>query len=54
MLVVDSSVRIDFFNDTPSPAASLLDHLLDIGEVRLVVPDLVLFEVLRGLRGWQH
>ena len=50
MLVVDSSVWIDFFNDAESPAASLLDHLLDNGEVRLVVPDLVLFEVLRGFR----
>ena len=50
MLVVDSSVWIDFFNDADQPSAQLLDHLLANGEVRLVVPDLVLFEVLRGFR----
>lgn len=51
MLVVDSSVWIDFFNGTPGrPAADALAQLLEQGEVRLVVPDLVLFEVLRGLR----
>ena len=50
MLVVDSSVWVDFFNDTANPAADLLQALLDHGEVRLVVPDLVLFEVLRGCR----
>lgn len=50
MLVVDSSVWIDFFNDAPHSAVELLDHLLDSGEVRIVVPDLVLFEVLRGFR----
>lgn len=50
MLVVDSSVWIDFFNGHDAPAAELLGELLDHGEVRLVVPDLVLFEVLRGFR----
>jgi predicted nucleic acid-binding protein len=50
VLVVDSSVWIDFFNDADHPAVDLLQHLLDQGEVRLVVPDLVLFEVLRGFR----
>lgn len=50
MLVVDSSVWIDFFNDVDHPAVDLLQQLLDHGEVRLVVPDLVLFEVLRGFR----
>jgi len=50
VLVVDSSVWIDFFNDAGTPACDLLDHLLDNGEVRIVVPDLVLFEVLRGFR----
>ena len=50
MLVVDSSVWIDFFNGFDAPSADLLAHLLDRGEVRLVVPDLVLFEVLRGFR----
>ena len=50
MLVVDSSVWIAFFNDRPDPGVELLSQLLDHGEVRLVVPDLVLFEVLRGFR----
>jgi predicted nucleic acid-binding protein len=50
VLVVDSSVWIDFFNDAGHPAADLLGDLLDHGEVRIVVPDLVLFEVLRGFR----
>ena len=50
MLVVDSSVWIDFFNDAGHPAVGTLDALLEHGEVRLVVPDLVLFEVLRGFR----
>ncbi|HWI10073.1 MAG TPA: PIN domain-containing protein [Burkholderiaceae bacterium] len=50
MLVVDSSVWIDFFNAADDPATQMLEQLLDHGEVRLVVPDLVLFEVLRGFR----
>ncbi|MBC7938537.1 MAG: PIN domain-containing protein [Chitinophagaceae bacterium] len=50
MLVVDSSVWIDYFNGQASPARAALRRLLDEGEVRLVVPDLVLFEVLRGFR----
>ena len=50
MLVVDSSVWIDYFNKTGAPASQLLKHLLHHGEVRIVVPDLVLFEVLRGFR----
>ena len=50
MLVVDSGVWIDFFNAADDPAAQMLEQLLDHGEVRLVVPDLVLFEVLRGFR----
>ena len=50
MLVVDSSVWIDFFNAVEKPAAQLLGHLLEQGEIRLIVPDLVLFEVLRGFR----
>jgi predicted nucleic acid-binding protein len=50
VLVVDSSVWVDFFNDAAHPAADLLGELLDHGEVRIVVPDLVLFEVLRGFR----
>ena len=50
MLVVDSSVWIDFFNNADHPTVDLLQQMLDHGEVRIVVPDLVLFEVLRGFR----
>jgi predicted nucleic acid-binding protein len=50
VLVVDSSVWIDYFNGTPNPAREVLRKLLDDGELRLVVPDLVMFEVLRGFR----
>ena len=50
MLVVDSSVWIDYFNGTPNPARAVLRKLLDDGDLRLVLPDLVMFEVLRGFR----
>ncbi len=50
MVVVDSSVWIDYFNGAPNEARAALRRLLDEGDVRLVVPDLVLFEVLRGFR----
>jgi predicted nucleic acid-binding protein len=50
VLVVDSSVWIDYFNDADHASVELLNQLLDHGEVRLVVPDLVLYEVLRGFR----
>ena len=50
MVVVDSSVWIDYFNARPNPARNELRNLLDDGEVRIVVPDLVLYEVLRGFR----
>ena len=50
MLVVDSGVWIDFFNGTPSPARATLRRLLADGDAEIVVPDLVLYEVLRGFR----
>lgn len=50
MLVVDSSVWIDFFNGRDTAARFELRRLLDDGQTRLVVPDLVLYEVLRGFR----
>ena len=50
MLVVDSSIWVDFFNARPSVGREVLRSLLDHGEIRIVVPDLVLFEVLRGFR----
>lgn len=48
MLVVDSGVWIDFFNGAPSPARATLRRVLADGEVEVLVPDLVLYEVLRG------
>lgn len=50
MVVVDSSVWIDFFNARQSAARTELRQLLGDGKVRLVVPDVVLYEVLRGFR----
>lgn len=50
MLVVDSSVWIDYFNARESTARDELRRLLADGHTRLVVPDLVLYEVLRGFR----
>lgn len=50
MLVVDSSVWIDFFNARDSVARHELRRLLEDGSMRLVIPDLVLYEVLRGFR----
>ena len=50
MVVVDSSVWIDFFCGTQRSGVGVLRQLLDHGEVRIVVPDLVLYEVLRGFR----
>ena len=50
MVVADSSVWIDFFAGVDSAARATLRQLLRDGEVRIVVPDLVLFEVLRGFR----
>jgi len=51
VVVADSSVWIDFFNGQPNPARETLRRLLWEGDTRIVVPDLVLFEVLRGFRG---
>ena len=50
MLVVDSGVWIDYFSGNPNPARDTLRSILFEAEVRVVVPDLVLFEVLRGFR----
>lgn len=50
MVVVDSGVWIDLFAGRENGATAALERLMDDGETRLVVPDLVLFEVLRGFR----
>ena len=50
MIVVDSSVWIDFLSGRDSQARGELRRLLFDGKARLVVPDVVLYEVLRGFR----
>lgn len=48
MIVVDSSVWIDYFNGTDTREANLLDDLL--GNEPLMIGDLILTEVLQGFR----
>ncbi len=48
MILVDSSVWIDFFRGAANPQANRLDSLL--GGEELLVADLVLVEVLQGYR----
>lgn len=48
MILVDTSVWIDFFRNTPSPQAEWLDRHL--GTEALLVGDLVLAEVLQGFK----
>lgn len=46
MIVVDTSVWIDYFNGVPTPQVELLDELL--GRRVLAVGDLILAELLQG------
>ena len=46
MILVDSSVWIDYFNGTVTPQTEKLDHLL--GSEPLAIGDLILTEVLQG------
>ena len=48
MILVDSSVWIDFFRGTATPQVETLDSLL--GSTRLAVGDLIMAEVLQGVR----
>ena len=48
MILVDSSVWIDFFRNRPSVQAEWLDR--NLGIESLVVGDLILAEVLRGFK----
>jgi predicted nucleic acid-binding protein len=48
MIVVDTSVWIDYFNGRSTPASNLLGSLL--GRERLAIGDLILTEVLQGFR----
>jgi predicted nucleic acid-binding protein len=46
MILVDSSVWIDYFRGTPTPQAEKLDGLL--GDEPVAIGDLILAEVLQG------
>jgi len=48
VILVDSSVWIDFFRGARTPQAEKLDTLL--GTMRIAVGDLILAEVLQGVR----
>jgi predicted nucleic acid-binding protein len=48
VIVVDTSVWIDFFNGRPTPGADALNELL--GERPIIVGDLTMAEVLSGFR----
>lgn len=48
MIVVDSSVWVDFFNGTTTPQVERLDALLGVTPV--AIGDLILVEVLQGFR----
>jgi predicted nucleic acid-binding protein len=47
VIVVDSSVWIDYFRDADTPQVELLDRLL--GSEAIAVGDLILAEVLQGI-----
>lgn len=49
MILVDSSVWIDYFRGETTPQSEMLDALL--GNESLVVGDLILAEVLQGFQG---
>ena len=51
MIVVDSSVWIDYFNGVENRETALLDDFL--GEELIVIGDLILAEVLQGFRSEQ-
>lgn len=48
MVLVDSSVWIDYFNGTITPQTNHLDRMLGIEEI--VIGDFILAEVLQGFR----
>lgn len=48
MILVDSSVWVDFFSSSPGPAGSELRHLIEEGEP-FAVTGIVVAEVLQGL-----
>jgi hypothetical protein len=50
VIVVDTSVWIDFFAGRDTPQATYLLRCLDQGEDEIALTDLILTEILQGLR----
>lgn len=48
MILVDSSVWIDYFNGQTTPQVGMLDQLLSVQP--LAIGDIILTEVLQGFR----
>lgn len=48
MILVDTSVWIDYFKGTENPHTDFLDHAL--GEGAVVMGDLIFLEILQGIR----
>lgn len=48
MIIVDTTVWIDYFRGTPTPETDWLDH--NLPQHRLGLTDLILCEVLQGVR----
>lgn len=48
MIIVDTSVWVDYFNGEPTPQADTLETLL--GTQEILVGDLILTEILQGFR----
>ena len=49
MIVVDTSVWVDVFNDAPTPQAQSCIALIEAGEP-IALTDIILTEILQGLR----
>ncbi len=50
MIAVDTSVWIDFFADKPTPQAHYLSTCIDTGFEEIALTDVVLTEILQGLK----
>ena len=50
MVVVDSGVWIDLLAGNDNSASDALSRLLHHGETELILPDLLLYELMRGFR----
>lgn len=48
LIVADTSVWIDLLKDVPTPQAAALENAINLD--RVLLPDLILVEILKGLR----